>query len=230
MKSKRVTIAVSETDSVSAILSVPDRFESATAIIVAHGAGNDMNNPLLVSFCEHLAAAGYLAVRFNFPYKEHGRKAPDRPDVLGETWRRVLYFMKDQSGYPLRKIFAAGKSMGGRVASEMLARGALTSDGVIFLGYPLHPAGKKEKLRDQHLQHITVPMLFFAGTRDPLCDLYLLKAVVKRLGLRTELEVIEGGDHSFNLPKSSSLTVTEVYEKIAERSIRWISGHIATKR
>ena len=126
MKSKHITIVVSEKESVSAILSVPDRFESGVAVVVAHGAGNDMNNPLLVSFCDHLAAAGYLAVRFNFPYKEHGRKAPDRQPLLEDTWRQVLHFIKNKSGYSLRKVFLAGKSMGGRVAAEMLAEGSLT--------------------------------------------------------------------------------------------------------
>ncbi len=222
MKSKRITITISEKESVSAILSVPQRFESETAVIVAHGAGNDMNNPLLVSFCDHLAGAGYLAVRFNFPYKEQGRKAPDRQDVLEDTWRQVLNFMKDTSGYTLRKIFTAGKSMGGRVASQMLAKGSLTSDGMIFLGYPLHPAGDKEKLRDAHLPLIKTPMLFIAGTRDPLCALDLLQIVLKRLGSLAELEIIEGGDHSFNVPKSSGLTSPEVYEKIAGKSIRWV--------
>lgn len=222
MKSKRITIAISDTDSVSAMLSVPERLESETAVIAAHGAGNDMNNPLLVSFCDRLAAAGYLAVRFNFPYKEHGRKAPDRPEILEETWRQVFHFTRDKSGYPLRKIFTAGKSMGGRVASRMLAEGSLTSAGMIFLGYPLHPAGNKEKLRDAHLPLIKTPMLFFAGTRDPLCDLDLLKVVLKRLRRMAQLEIIEGGDHSFNMPKSSGLTSSEVYEKIAMRSIGWI--------
>ena len=230
MKSKCITIAVSETQSVSVILHIPDRFESETAIIVAHGAGNDMNNPLLVSFCEHLAGAGYLAGRFNFPYKEQDKKAPDRPEILEKTWRHVLQFIKNQSGYSLKKIFAAGKSMGGRVASQMLAGGTLTADGIIFLGYPLHPAGNKEKLRDQHLPLIKVPMLFFAGTRDPLCDLDLLKSVFKRLGPEAQLEVIEGGDHSFNVPKSSGLDAAQIYEKIAARSIRWLGEHSGSER
>jgi predicted alpha/beta-hydrolase family hydrolase len=222
MKSKRLTISVSETESVSAVLSVPGRTEPETAVIVAHGAGNDMNNPLVVSFCEQLADAGYLAVRFNFPYKERGRKAPDRPEILAQTWRRVFYTIRDNAGYPLQKVFVAGKSMGGRVASEMLAEGSLPADGIIFLGYPLHPAGNKEKLRDQHLSQIKVPMLFFAGTRDPLCDLNLLKPVLKRLGTRAQCSVIEGADHSFNVPKTSVLTITEIYGKIAQESIRWL--------
>ncbi len=226
MQSKQVTIEISEKESISAILFIPDRFESGTAVIVAHGAGNDMNNPLLVSFCEHLAQAGYLAVRFNFPYMEHGRKTPDRQPLLEKTWQKVLHFVKDQSGYSLQKIIVAGKSMGGRVAAEMLAKGSLTADGIIFLGYPLHPAGNKEKLKDAHLYRISCPMLFFEGTRDTLCDLDILNVVLKRLGPRAELEVIEGGDHSFNVPKRFSLTMQDVYEKIAARSIKWIREKI----
>lgn len=222
MKSKRLTIIVSEKESVSAVLSIPDRFESGVAVLVAHGAGNDMNNPLLVHFCEHLAKAGYLAVRFNFPYKEHGRKAPDRQPLLEKTWQQVLHFVKEQSGYSFQKIFVSGKSMGGRVASEMLAKGSLTADGIIFLGYPLHPAGNKEKLRDAHLYDIECPMLFFEGTRDTLCDLDILKVVLERLGPRAELEVIEGSDHSFNVPKNSSLSMEDVYKKITARSVEWI--------
>ena len=229
MKSKHVTIVISEKESVSAILSVPDRFESGVAVIVAHGAGNDMNNPLLVFFCEHLAAAGYLAVRFNFPYKEHGRRAPDRQPLLEDTWRQVLHFVKNDSGYSLRKVFLAGKSMGGRVAAEMQAKGSLAADGIIFLGYPLHPAGDKEKLRDAHLYLIKLPMLFFAGTRDSLCDPDILQVVLDRLRPQAELEVIEGGDHSFNVPKSSSLTSQAVYEKIAARSILWIREHLVIR-
>ncbi|MEN6623258.1 MAG: alpha/beta family hydrolase [Smithella sp.] len=222
MKSKHITINISESESVSAVFSVPDRFESGVAVIVAHGAGNDMDNPLLVYFCEHLAQAGYLAVRFNFPYKEHGRKAPDRQPLLENTWQHVLHFVTEQSGYTLRKVFVAGKSMGGRVASEMLAKGRLTADGIIFLGYPLHPAGNKEKIRDAHLYKISCPMLFFEGTRDTLCDLDILKVILDHLGNRAQLEVIEGGDHSFKIPKISTLTIQDVYEKIAARSINWI--------
>ncbi len=229
MKSKRLTISVSDTESVSAVLSIPDQPQPETAVIVAHGAGNDMNNPLVVSFCGELAGAGYLTVRFNFPYKERGRKAPDRPEILEETWRRVFLTIRDNAGYPLQRIFVAGKSMGGRVASEMLAKGSLPADGIIFLGYPLHPAGNKEKLRDQHLTQIKVPMLFFAGTRDPLCDLNLLKPVLKRLGTRAQCSVIEGADHSFNVPKSAGFTIGEIYGKIAQESIRWLGDQRRAK-
>ena len=160
MISKRISIPISEKESVSLMLSVPDSFTSAAAVIVAHGAGNDMDNPLIVSFCERLTKAGFLSVRFNFPYKEYGREAPDRREILEITWQRVYDFVNHESDYLLRNIFIAGKSMGGRIASQMLAAGRLPCNGIIFLGYPLHPAGEKEKLRVEHLYQIKIHMLF----------------------------------------------------------------------
>ena len=222
VESRRFAIEITNKESVSAEFFVPKRFVSETAVVAAHGAGNGMDHPLLVSFCQRLAGAGYLTVRFNFLYKEQGRKAPDRQEILEQTWQRVFEFVKERAGFKLHRIYVAGKSMGGRVASQLLASGALTADGMIFLGYPLHPAGDKEKLRDGHLPSIKVPMLFFAGTRDPLCDLNLLTQILTRLKPKPQLEIIEGGDHSFDVPKSSPLTRPEVYEKIAARTIEWM--------
>jgi len=226
MKSSDIKIEVSPAEAISAVITISERCEPQTAVVVAHGAGNDMNNPLLISFCAGLAEAGYLTARFNFPYKEHGRKAPDGRESLELTWRRALHYIRNKAGYSLRKIFLAGKSMGGRVASEMLAAKTLTADGIIFLGYLLHPAHDKEKLRDRHLPMIKIPMLFFAGTRDSLCDLALLQVVLRRLGPQVDLEVIEGADHSFNLSKSSLPDGGRVYDRIARRSIQWIGGHL----
>ena len=142
-----------------------------TGVIVAHGAGNDMETPLLVAFSEGLAAAGYPTLRFNFLYKENGRKTPDRYGTLAETWRQAAVFFRERLSRQIDSWVAAGKSMGGRVASQMVADGLLAAGRLVFLGYPLHPSGNKESLRDAHLYRISVPMLFFAGTRDPLCDL-----------------------------------------------------------
>lgn len=113
--------------------------------------------------------------------------------------------------------------MGGRIASQMVADKQLSGDGVILLGYPLHPPGKKDKLRDEHLYRIEVPMLFFAGTRDPLCDLDVLKNVLKKISIPWEIEVIEGGDHSFNLLKSMEIGQKEVYEKFLRKLIGWLN-------
>lgn len=224
MTSQTLAIPISASESVSAVLSLPapDISRRATAVIVAHGAGNDMDHPLLITFCEGLVNVGYTAVRFNFPYKERGRKVPDRQEILELTWQQVFRYVKDQAGYSFDRIIAAGKSMGGRVASQLAARGDLPCDGLLFLGYPLHPAGNKDKLRDEHLYRIRFPMLFFAGTRDTLCDLAMLKIVLGRLGDLAELEVIEGGDHSFKVPKSQAKSIEEVQAQILKRSVQWL--------
>ena len=230
MKTKRVNIPVSENESVSAILFIPDHFVSETAVIVAHGAGNDMNNPLLVSFCENLARAGYLTVRFNFPYKEKGLKAPDNPKKLEDTWAAVCRYFKEDSTVNVNHIIAAGKSMGGRIASQMAAARKLPVEGLIFLGYPLHPAGDQSKIRDAHLYNIEIPMLFFAGTRDSLCDLTKLQSVLKKLSAPWKLEIIEGGDHSFHIPKSMGITESEIFDRIVKTAKQWIETTFAQKQ
>ena len=220
MKTEKVSIPVGK-DHVSGIISFPDtRIKDKTGIIIAHDAGNDMHNPLIAYVAERLSDTGYLTVRFNFPYKEKGRKAPDPQKTLVQTWKSVYQLVKDN--YGLYKIIAAGKSMGGRVASQMVAEGSIQVDRLIFFGYPLHPPAQKDKLRDAHLYYIKSPMLFFAGTRDALCDLDLLKKVLEKLTAPWSLEIIEGGDHSFNIPKSLGLTQQEVYAQVLKKTIAWL--------
>lgn len=221
MKTKNVSIPLETGEHVSGVLPIPDEFRlgDGTGIIVAHGAGNDMNNPLIVFLSEGLAEVGYPTLRFNFPYKEKGRKAPDPEGVLISTWQRAYEFFSE---WGPGRIVAAGKSMGGRIALQMVAEGLLHAEGLIFLGYPLHPPGDKERLRVAHLLRVTVPLLFFAGTRDSLCDLSLLKRVVKQLSVPWGLEVIEDGDHSFHVPKSSGLTQEEIYRRILRKTVQWL--------
>lgn len=224
MKNKRVTIPLGEDENVSGVLSVPDGFKKGegSGVIIAHGAGKDMTHPLLVDFSEGLASSGYTAMRFNFPYKEKGKKAPDPQKKLDHTWLSVYEFFRTESGFCSSQIFAAGKSMGGRIASQLVAEGKLPVGRLILLGYPLHPPGQKEKLRDAHLYNINVPMLYFAGTRDSLCDLGLLKNVLERLKTPWDLEVIDGGDHSFKLPKSYGTSEQEVYSLILDKTVSWL--------
>ena len=228
MRSVDVTIPVSADESVSGVLAVPEGFEAGrtAAVIVAHGAGNDMHTPLLVRFTEGLGRAGFLGLRFNFPYMEKGRKAPDPAEKLIRTWQAAFEFVRDHPEFGTPHIVTAGKSMGGRIASQMAAEGQLAAKALVFLGYPLHPPGRKDQLRDAHLYRLTVPMLFFAGTRDPLCDLGLLKPVVGRLQAPTVLEVVEGGDHSFVLPKSSKISEEQVYNEILKRTIAWLKQSV----
>jgi uncharacterized protein len=224
MRSIDVTIPVSADESVSGVLDVPQGFTPGrtAAVIVAHGAGNDMHTPLLVHFSAGLCRAGYLGLRFNFPYKEKGQKAPDPQEKLIRTWQAAFEFAKNHPQFGTPNIVAAGKSMGGRIASQMTADGLISPKALVFLGYPLHPPGKKEQLRDAHLYRIDIPMLFFAGTRDTLCDLDLLKPVVSRLKAPTYLEVVEGGNHSFVLPKLFKSSEEAVYEKILQRVVAWL--------
>jgi predicted alpha/beta-hydrolase family hydrolase len=224
MRSIDVTIPVPAGESVSGVLNVPQGFAAGrtVAVVVAHGAGNDMHTPLLVHFSTGLSRAGTLSLRFNFPYKEKGQKAPDPQEKLVRTWRAVFDFVKNHPQYGTPHIVAAGKSMGGRVASQMAADGLISPKALVFLGYPLHPPGKKEPLRDTHLYLVNIPMLFFAGTRDTLCDLDLLKPVISRLKAPAVLELVEGGDHSFVLPKSFKVSEEEVHDGILKRAIAWL--------
>ena len=191
-------------------------------MIIAHGAGNDMEHPLIVLLSTGLCQAGYAALRFNFPYREKGRKVPDTQDTLVLTWQSVYQFLKEHCEHDTDRIVAAGKSMGGRVASQMAADGLLPARRLVFLGYPLHSPGRKEKMRDAHLYRIQIPMLFFAGTRDRLCDITRLKGVLSRLKTPWHLETVEGGDHSFRVIKSAGMPQQEVYQGILNKTIEWL--------
>src|SRR3954466_14619258 len=135
-------------------------------------------------------------LRFNFPYREAGRKFPDRPPAAISAWRAAMEAAAARSGG--EPIWAAGKSFGGRMASMAVADG-MPAAGLVYLGYPLHPPGKPEKLRDEHLYGLKVPMLFLQGTRDPFATPDLLESVVARIGPNAALEWREGGDHSFGV-------------------------------
>lgn len=163
-------------------------------VVCAHGAGNDMHNAMLLGFAEGLADAGIACLRFNFPYKERGSRAPDPAPVLMDAWRAVF----DHAGEVGHPVWASGKSLGGRIASMAVAEG-MPAAGLVFVGYPLHPPGRPDRIRDAHLDEVEVPMLFIQGTRDPFARWELLEGVVKRLADRAVLLPIEGGDHSFRV-------------------------------
>jgi predicted alpha/beta-hydrolase family hydrolase len=195
------------------------------ALLLAHGAGNDMDTPLLVDVQRALAEAGVLCATFNFFYREQRRKAPDPMPVLEETYRCAIASLR-QSGAEGRPLVLGGKSLGGRVASHLVAAGEPAA-GLVFLGYPLHPAGRPEQLRTAHWSRIRVPLLFVQGTRDSLCRLDLLEAEIARwqreTGGTARLEIIDGGDHSFVVPRSLGRSQADVHRDIAARIFRWFS-------
>ena len=166
-------------------------------IVVAHGAGAGMDHPFIVGFARACVEEGLASLRFNFPYVEAGRRSPDPEAVLREAWRAAFAAARDRAeGQP---VWASGKSLGGRIASMAVADGEAPAAGLVFLGYPLHPPGKPERIRDEHLYRIAVPMLFLQGTSDPFAPPELLREVVAKLGSLAELVPFEGAGHSFEV-------------------------------
>ncbi|MEX0801239.1 MAG: alpha/beta fold hydrolase [Dehalococcoidia bacterium] len=180
------------------------------AVVLAHGAGYNLNTKLLVDVGKALAERGVAVLRFNFPYTEAGRRGPDPQKRLEACYRAVAEAVAEEMPRP----FLGGKSMGGRIASHVAADG-FDSGGLVFLGYPLHPPGKPERIRDAHLRGIAAPMLFLQGARDPFATPDLLHATLKSLKTAT-LVGIEGGDHSFKVKGRSTEEVTaELVEQVA---------------
>jgi predicted alpha/beta-hydrolase family hydrolase len=224
VRTKVVQIEVGRDETTSGVLLVPGNGPFETGAIVAHGAGNDMHAPFVSKYSEGLAQAGYPTLKFNFVYANQGRRALDRESLLMQTWLAAYTYLARSPGLNIRSFVAVGKSLGGRIAARMAADRLLPVARLVFLGYPLHSVGDARKLRDEHLYRVRVPMLFFAGTRDPLCNLDKLKGVLNRLHADWDLSIVEGGDHSFHLPKSANLDEEEVVRRIVEKTVKWFRG------
>ncbi|GAB3618408.1 alpha/beta hydrolase [Okibacterium endophyticum] len=167
--------------------------DPAASVVIAHGAGAGMDHPFLRGFSDAMNGAGFATLRFNFDYAEQGKRMPDRAPKAIATWRAAMgEAIARSEGEP---VWACGKSFGGRMASMAVAEG-MPAAGLVFLGYPLHPPGKPEKIRDEHLYGLTVPMLFLQGRRDTFATGDLLDRVVERIPSGT-LEWLDGADHSF---------------------------------
>jgi predicted alpha/beta-hydrolase family hydrolase len=170
-------------------------------LILAHGAGAPQTHPFMIDMAGRVSRRGIDVVTFNFLYAEHGRKMPDRSDLLEACWHAAIASVRARGGLPTEHLFCGGKSMGGRILSNIAASAAgegLTTSGLVFLGYPLHPANKPEVRRDAHLPRVPFPMLFVQGSRDALGDAPEIRKVVRRLP-HAALHVVRGGDHSLAL-------------------------------
>lgn len=167
--------------------------------VFAHGAGAGMNHPFMTRLSKELAELGVAVLRFNFPYMEKGSKRPDVAAVAEKTVLRAIEHATEKfSGVP---IFAGGKSFGGRMTSQLLSKNSdIACIGLVFVGFPLHPAGKPGVDRAEHLKNVKIPMLFLQGTRDALAEINLIRQVVGSLPHAT-LEELEGADHSFRSGK-----------------------------
>lgn len=176
------------------ILDVPAG--AGAVVVLGHGAGSGMESPFMTGIAGALAELGLAVARFDFPYMHAGRKAPDAAPALIETWRLARAAVAERVPLPL---VAGGKSLGGRIASMAVAEG-MPAEALVFLGYPLHPPGRPEKLRREHLEQVAVPMLFLQGSRDAFARPDLLAETIGQLRPRARLVDVEGGDHSFRVP------------------------------
>jgi len=212
-------IRVSEGVEVSALLLVPAR--PGALYVLAHGAGAGMRHPFMESIAQRLAAREIGTLRYQFPYMEHGSRRPDPEPVVLATVRAAVEAGREAAGgLPL---LAGGKSFGGRMTSRAAAAAPLAGvAGLVFLGFPLHPAGQPGVSRADHLAKVDLPMLFLQGTRDTLADLTLLEPVVERLGERATLRVIEHADHSFHVLKRSGRTDDQVLDELAAAVAGWL--------
>jgi len=195
----------------------------ATAwLILAPGAGAGHDHAFMVSFSRAFAARGLHVVTFNFPYVERGRRVPDRNPVLEAAWEAVLLHVRARAGRDAALV-AGGKSMGGRIASQVAARDAVPGlpCGLVFLGYPLHPPGRPEQRRTAHWPRVAVPALFVQGSRDPFASPDDLAAELPTFGARASLELVEGGDHSFKVPGGASLQ-RDVLARVQECVAGWV--------
>ena len=196
-------------------------------LVLAHGAGADQRHRFMVAMARRLSERGVSVVTFNFLYTERKRRTPDRAPVLEATWTTVLDAIV-RRWKPAGTIAVGGKSMGGRIASQVVAAkpasdGWRQVGGLVLLGYPLHPPGQPEKRRVAHLPAIAVPILLVQGTRDSFGTREEVAPVFGALKTRVEYEFIEAGDHSFAVPKSSGDSEADILDRVADRVAGWLA-------
>jgi predicted alpha/beta-hydrolase family hydrolase len=185
-------------------------------LILAHGAGAPQTHPWMVTIARALALRGICVVTFNFLYTEQKKRAPDKNDVLEATWRAVIDAVRSRGDLADKPLFIGGKSMGGRISTQVAARTDVGVSGLVLFGYPLHPPGKPKQLRAVHLARVRAPMLFVQGSRDPFGTPEELGPVVAGLTPGTRLFIVEGGDHSFAVRKSTGDTFEKVIARVVD--------------
>jgi predicted alpha/beta-hydrolase family hydrolase len=215
-------LAVGAAGTVSARLIAPPG--ARACYVFAHGAGAGMDHPFMASLAQALAERAVATLRFQFPSMEQGARRPDPPAVAHAAVRAAVAEARHRcGGVPL---FAGGKSFGGRMTSQAQALAPLEGvEGLAFVGFPLHPAGKPGLERAEHLRDVAVPMLFLQGTRDALAELSLLRTALASLGSRAELRVIEDADHAFHVRAASGRNDRQVVDELAEAMGAWFAAH-----
>ena len=218
----RFRVEIAPSQHVTAINYIAAARPAGVTLVLGHGAGAGQTSRFMVSFATALAERGIDIVTFNFLYLEQGRRLPDPNARLESCWRAVTEAARGRmtSG---AKLAIGGKSMGGRIASQVAGAGDLGQlAGLVFLGYPLHPPGRPDRLRAAHLPSVKAPMLFVQGSRDNFGTPAELNPIIAQLDPAAELFVVEGGDHSFKVPKSAPLAQEDVFRAVQDRVETWL--------
>ena len=221
---ERFRLPIDAASSVAALLEAPA--DATHALVLAHGAGAGMEHAFMGDLAAALAREGVATLRFQFPYMEQGSKRPDVPRVAHAAVRAAV----DEATrrWPDLPLFAGGKSFGGRMTSQAQALSPLPGvRGLVFFGFPLHPAGKPAAERGEHLLQVGCPMLFLQGTRDELAEMSLLRALIERLGARATLDAVDDADHSFHVPARSGRTDAQVRAGLLDALVRWVDQRTA---
>lgn len=225
-KPKPVSIPLSDSGRVSGLLQTPRN--AWACLVLAHGAGAGMSHPFLSSVADGLAERGIATLRFQFPYMERGSRRPDAPVIAHAAVRAAVQAAARRR--PKLPLFAGGKSFGGRMTSQAQAISPLPQvRGLVFFGFPLHPAGKPSRERAEHLSEVEVPLLFLQGTRDELADLRRLKPVVRKLGARATLTLFADADHSFHVPARTGRNDAEVRTEMLDALAHWLRQRLSAQ-
>jgi uncharacterized protein len=221
-----VTITVDDTRAVSGLLQAPR--QAGVCFVLAHGAGAGMAHPFMAAVADGLAMRGVASLRYQFPYMEQGSKRPDAPKLAQATVRAAI--REASRLVPRLALVAGGKSFGGRMTSQAQAASPLPGvRGLVFLGFPLHAAGRPSDERGEHLFEIAVPMLFLQGTRDALADVTLMQRLTQEFGPRATLKTFPDADHSFHVPARSGRKDAEIKDKLLDALAEWIET-VAVRR
>ena len=214
-----VTITIDDAQRVSGLLQSPP--EARVCYVLAHGAGAGMTHPFMAAVANGLAERGIATLRYQFPYMERGSRRPDVPKLAHDTVRAAV--MEASRLVPNLALFAGGKSFGGRMTSQAQAAAPLPGvRGLVFLGFPLHPAGRPSDERGKHLFDAQIPMLFLQGTRDELANLPLLQTLAERIGSRATLKLFQDADHSFHVPARTGRNDSEIRTEMLDAFAKWI--------
>jgi uncharacterized protein len=216
---EHLRIDVGANHSVSALFSRPD--SPRAVLVLAHGAGAGMEHPSMRSLAAGLVARGIATLRYQFPYMERRTRRPDPPALCHATVRAAAATAAGIA--PDLPLIAGGRSFGGRMTSQAQAQAPLVRvRALVFLAFPLHPAGRPDTERAAHLQAVGIPMLFVQGSRDELADLALLRPVVEGLGERARLHVLPEADHAFHVPARSGRRDSQVREEALDAVGKWL--------